>query len=63
MRFAFIQTENAFADVTWMCDRLGVSTSGFRISLLVENDVLPEAVRALHRELVSEGEPVDEGRS
>jgi transposase InsO family protein len=29
VRFAFIQTENAFADVTWMCDRLGVSTSGY----------------------------------
>ncbi len=42
---------------------LGVSTSGFRISLLVQNDVLSEAVRALHRELLSEGEPVDDGRS
>ena len=29
VRYAFIQTENAFADVTWMCDRLGVSTSGY----------------------------------
>lgn len=29
MRFAFIQTENAFGSVTWMCDRLGVSTSGY----------------------------------
>jgi aspartate kinase len=42
---------------------LGVSTSGFRISLLLEESALPEAVRALHRELVSEGEPVDDGRS
>jgi len=42
---------------------LGVSTSGFRISLLLEDAVLPEAVRALHEELVSEGEPVDDGRS
>jgi aspartate kinase len=42
---------------------LGVSTSGFRISLLVENAVLGEAVRALHHELVSEGEPVDDGRA
>lgn len=28
VRFAFIQAENAF-DVTWMCERLGVSTSGY----------------------------------
>ncbi len=42
---------------------LGVSTSGFRISLLLERAILPEAVRALHRELVTEGEPVDDGRS
>ncbi len=34
---------------------LGVSTSGFRISLLLEDDALPEAVRALHRELVLRG--------
>ena len=26
---AFIQAENAFASVAWMCERLGVSTSGF----------------------------------
>jgi len=38
---------------------LGVSTSGFRISLLVEQTLVPETVRALHRELVTEGEPVD----
>ncbi len=42
---------------------LGVSTSGFRISLLLEENVLREAVRALHDALVSEGEPVDDGRS
>ncbi len=42
---------------------LGVSTSGFRISLLLEDRVLPDAVRALHAELVSEGVPVDDGRS
>lgn len=41
---------------------LGVSTSGFRISLLLEQPALVEAVRALHQELVSEGEPVDDGR-
>lgn len=29
MRYAFIQAENAFASVAWMCKRLGVSTSGF----------------------------------
>lgn len=29
MRYAFIQAENAFASVAWMCERLGVSTSGF----------------------------------
>ena len=37
---------------------LGVSTSSFRISLLVEEGKVPEAVRGLHAELVSEGEPV-----
>ncbi len=42
---------------------LGVSTSGFRISLLLEEGVLRDAVRALHDALVSEGEPVDDGRS
>ena len=42
---------------------LGISTSGFRISLLLEQQLLPEAVRALHRELVTEGEPVDDGRA
>jgi aspartate kinase len=41
---------------------LGLSTSGFRISLLLEERHLTEAVRALHRELVTEGEPVDDGR-
>ncbi len=40
---------------------LGVSTSGFRISLLTEAKVLGDAVRALHDELIGEGEPVDEG--
>lgn len=29
VRYAFIQAENAFASVAWMCRRLGVSTSGF----------------------------------
>jgi aspartate kinase len=42
---------------------LGVSTSGFRISLLLESGALPEAARALHRELVTEGEPVEDGSS
>ncbi len=42
---------------------LGVSTSGFRISLLLEDGALPRAVRALHDELVSEAEPVDDGRT
>jgi len=42
---------------------LGVSTSGFRISLLLDESSLREAVRALHDALVSEGELVDDGRS
>jgi aspartate kinase len=42
---------------------LGVSTSGFRISLLLEGSRLGEAARALHAELVSEAEPVDDGRA
>jgi aspartate kinase len=42
---------------------LGISTSGFRISLLLEEGRLDEAVRALHRELVTEGDPVDDGRA
>ena len=42
---------------------LGISTSGFRISLLLEESRLPEAVRALHRELVTEGDPVDDNRA
>jgi transposase InsO family protein len=29
VRYAFIEAEKAFADVTWMCARLGVSPSGF----------------------------------
>lgn len=29
MKYAFIQAENAFAGVTWMCLRLGVSPSGY----------------------------------
>jgi len=36
-----------------------VSTSSFRISLLVEETKVPDAVRGLHAELVSEGEPVE----
>ena len=42
---------------------LGISTSGFRISLLLENEQLEDAVRALHQELVTDGDPVDDGRS
>ena len=38
---------------------LGISTSSFRISLLVEEQAVPEAVRALHEELVTAGEPVE----
>ena len=38
---------------------LGVSTSSFRISLLVEEGVVPGAVRALHAELVTEGDVVE----
>lgn len=29
MRYAFIEAEKAFASIAWMCERLGVSTSGF----------------------------------
>jgi putative transposase len=29
VRYAFIEAEKAFASVEWMCDRLGVSPSGF----------------------------------
>ena len=36
---------------------LGASTSSFRISVLVEEARVPEAVRGLHRALVTEGEP------
>jgi aspartate kinase len=36
---------------------LGVATSSFRISFLVEERHVPEAVRRLHQELVTEGEP------
>jgi aspartate kinase len=36
---------------------LGVATSSFRISFLVEEQHVPEAVRRLHQELVTEGEP------
>jgi aspartate kinase len=38
---------------------LGVSTSSFRISLLLEGAKVPDAVRGLHAELVTEGEAVD----
>ena len=41
---------------------LAVSTSGFRVSLLLEETALEEAVRALHRELVAVGDPVEDGR-
>jgi aspartate kinase len=40
---------------------LGVSTSSFRISLLLPEAELAPAVRALHDELVDRGEPVDDG--
>jgi aspartate kinase len=61
----------SFANVRRACaavsrsgaEPLGISTSGFRISLLLEEGRLPEAVRALHRELVTEGDPVDDGRA
>jgi aspartate kinase len=36
---------------------LGASTSSFRISVLVTENDVPEAVRRLHRALVTEGEP------
>jgi aspartate kinase len=36
---------------------LGASTSSFRISVLVEERFVAEAVRQLHRALVTEGEP------
>jgi aspartate kinase len=36
---------------------LGVSTSSFRISFLLEEALLAEAARRLHTELVTEGEP------
>jgi aspartate kinase len=57
----------SFANVRRACEivrqlgaqPLALSTSGFRISLLLEQQQLAEAVRALHRELVTEGEPVD----
>jgi transposase InsO family protein len=29
VRYAFIEAEKAFASIEWMCDRLGVSSSGF----------------------------------
>jgi aspartate kinase len=40
---------------------LGVSTSGFRISLLLPEAELVPAVRALHHELVEQAEPVESG--
>jgi aspartate kinase len=36
---------------------LGASTSSFRISVLVEEKAVPDAVRHLHLALVTEGEP------
>jgi aspartate kinase len=36
----------------------GLSTSSFRISVLMEEARVPESVRALHEELVTEGEPL-----
>jgi aspartate kinase len=40
---------------------LGISTSSFRISLLIPEAELVPAVRALHDELVEQREPVDDG--
>jgi aspartokinase len=40
---------------------LGVSTSSFRISLLVPEAAREAATRALHHELVERSEPVDDG--
>jgi aspartate kinase len=37
---------------------VGVSTSSFRISVLMEEPHVPGSVRALHEELVTEGEPL-----
>ncbi len=42
---------------------LAISTSGFRVSLLLEEKALEPAVRALHRELVAAADPVEDGRS
>ena len=61
----------SFVNVRRACDvvtrlgatPLGLSTSGFRISVLLEEKYLKDAVRTLHRELVTEGEPVDDGRA
>jgi aspartate kinase len=38
---------------------LGVSTSSFRISFLLEEAMVPEAVRGMHAELVTEGDVVE----
>jgi aspartate kinase len=42
---------------------LGVSTSGFRISLLLPEAELVPAVRALHHELMEQPEPVEDGKA
>ncbi len=41
---------------------LAISTSGFRVSLLLEEASLEAAVRALHRDLVAAPDPVEDGR-
>ncbi len=57
---SFQNLRRAFAVVDGQGARvLGVSTSSFRISLLLEEAAVPQAVRALHAALVTEGEPVD----
>ncbi len=41
---------------------LAISTSGFRVSLLLAEASLEPAVRALHRDLVAAPDPVEDGR-
>jgi aspartate kinase len=61
---SFVNVRRACEVVTGLAATpLGLSTSGFRISVLLEEKHLKDAVRALHRELVTEGEPVDDGRA
>jgi aspartate kinase len=61
----------SFHNLRRACDRaererltvLGLSTSSFRISLLLPEAELQAAVRALHQELVEQGDPVDDGKA